>query len=101
MNAIDPQQVLEYIEQLQTAQDETLASVLDDLQNGVEIPIGETEARAYYAVGAPLLTLIHQFVKSLGEGESYMDAVIKSLNVSVEESKRDGYLDPEFPGYDL
>lgn len=101
MTAIESDTVLQYIEQLQVAQDQTLASVLDDIANGVDIPIGETEARAYYAVGAPLLTLIHHFVKNLADGQGDISAMINSLNASVEESKRDGYLDPEFPGYDL
>lgn len=101
MTAIEADTVLQYIEQLQVAQDQTLASVLDDIANGVDIPIGETEARAYYAVGAPLLNLIYHFVKNLAAGQGDISAMINSLNESVEESKRDGYLDPEFPGYDL
>jgi hypothetical protein len=90
MTLINSDDVIGFIEQIQVAQDLTLADTLDQ----GDIPADQ--ARIYYQVGKPILTMIHAYVTSLASGAPSVQAMLAGLGVAVEESKRDGILDPDF-----
>lgn len=95
MTLINSDDVIGFIEQIQVAQDLTLAETLDE----GEIPADQ--ARLYYQVGKPLLTIIHAYVTSLANGVPSVEAMLRGLTVAVDESKRDGILDPDYEVPDI